>query len=183
MKLLIGLTGLVLLAANTRSERSLEALSGLQDAHQLSAHADSLKVPRQLVWSIAWQEGRSGAKGNNILGQGILRPDTVYREYGIDGKLSRVRVVYHRMCREIGRMQLNPCVNWTRNLHDDRCSLKRITSSYDDNVYCAVMNMKRLAKLHNSWTYVPSWYNGGSAVYQKEAEAYIGHLALKQYKD
>lgn len=176
---------LLLLPLNTAEStpnRSLEALTGLIDARRLRAHADSLHVPRTPVYGIAWQESRSGKKGNDVLGPGILvmRTDTVFRSWSMDGKLDSVRVRYRveRTCREVGRMQLNPCIDWVQMLHDPRCSLKRIKESYDDNVHCGIENIRRCAK-RVSWTQMPSCYNGGSVKYQKEVEQYLGHLTLR----
>jgi len=184
--LLVAMVLTQLAATTTATDRSLEGLTGLQDVHQLTAHADSLKVPHRVVWAIAWQEGRSGSKGNNSLGQGILVAvaDTTFRSWDSNGKLLSAQVSYRykRVCREIGRLQLNPCVDWVKTLKDPRCTLQRIKTSYDDNVHCGVVNMKRLYTMHKGWTYVPSWYNGGSAKYQSEAEVYIGHLTLKELR-
>jgi hypothetical protein len=165
--------------ADYSSKTSLVALTGLVDADRLTAHADSLGAPHRPVWGIAWQESRTGVKGNNVLGQGILVPDIT--RYVWTGRTTGFEHPLKRVCREVGRMQLNPCVNWTQVLHDQRCTLHRITVSYDDNVHCGIENMLRLART-KGWTYVPSWYNGGNAQYQKEVEQYLGHLTLKELK-
>ncbi len=182
MKLLIlsVIAALTLGAASTK-DRALEGLTGLTDAHQLAAHADSLHAPKRVVWGIAWQESRDGSHGNKVRGQGILRliKSSCYMWDGATGKCIQYNETLQRICREVGRMQLNPCVSWTQVLHSPRCSLKRITESYDDNVYCGILNIKRAAKDHG-WTKAPSFYNGGNAAYQKDVEAWMGHLTLKE---
>jgi hypothetical protein len=171
--------------AESASNRSLEVITGHVDARRLRAHADSLHVPRSPVYGIAWQESRDGSKGNKVLGVGIVKVtvDTVFRAWGVDGKLDSVKVVYHtkHICKEIGRMQLNPCVNWTQLLADQRCSLKRVTISYDDNVHCGILNIKRCAHTQG-WAKFASCYNGGNMKYQKEVEQYLGHLVLREIR-
>lgn len=181
--LILSLIAALTVGAASTKDYSLEGLSGLQDAHQLAVHAESLHVDKRLVWGIAWQESRDGSKGNKVLGMGITRllKTSCYMWDGATGKCLQYNEHLVRTCREIGRMQLNPCVNWTQLLHDQRCTLQRIKASYDDNVHCGIKNMKRLAK-EKGWTYVPSWYNGGNASYQKDVETYLGHLTLKALK-
>ncbi len=140
---------------------SLSYITGEVDADRLKAHADSQMVPERLVYGIAWMETRSGITGNKARGQGIV--DSLG--------------VHH--CREIGRMQLNPCINWQRLLKDYRCSLRRIKASYDDNVYCGIKNMLRLNLKYGGWRYVPLHYNG-AAIYQDGVESYLGHIVMKE---
>jgi len=140
---------------------NLVSLTGEIDAYRLKAHADSQMVPEKLVYGIAWMETRSGRTGNTARGQGIV--DSLG--------------VHH--CREIGRMQLNPCINWQRLLKDYRCSLKRIKASYDDNVYCGIKNMLRLRLKYGYWYSVPLHYNG-AAIYQDSVESYLGRVVMKE---
>ena len=152
-------------AAEFNRISNLPYLTGEVDADRLKAHADSQMVPERLVFAIAWMETRSGISGNKARGPGIVDSMGVHH------------------CREIGRMQLNPCVNWQRLLKDYRCSLRHIKMSYDDNVYCGIKNMLRLNLKYGGWQYVPQHYNGagyGASVYQSGAESYLGHIALKE---
>lgn len=170
-KLLIAL--LLALPVSTHAERSrstrLVYLTGEVDAYQLKAHADSQMVPERLVFGIAWMETRSGITGNKARGPGIVHVDSIVLG----------QTFSHRICREIGRMQLSPCVNWQRLLKDYRCSLKRIKASYDDNVYCGIKNMLRLNLKYGGWRYVPKHYNGAT-VYQESVKNYLGDVALKE---
>jgi hypothetical protein len=170
-------------------DQELRIQTGLQDAPQLRDAARWQHVPAPLVYGIAWMETRDGRKGNSQLGPGVLHkirksPSTCRLWDGatkpwlppVCAEFTEVRV-----CREIGRMQLSPCVNWTQVLQDDRCSLKRITESYQDNIHCGIKYMRLLHDRYG-WEKVPVHYNGGS-IYQASVEHYNWRLTLRMTSD
>lgn len=122
----------------------------LVDAPQLAAHADSAGVSHALVWALAAAESGDGARGNAYVGQG--QRDSA-------GKV---------VCREIGRMQLNPCGAWRRVVNNARCTLLRVRTSYDDNVHCALVYLTLLHRQSGSWLDAIRRYNGSG----KQAEVY-----------
>src|SRR5438045_9005365 len=84
-------------------------VSGLIDAYTLAQVADSFQVPHAVFYGIAWQETRGGSFTYTFpRGPGIL----------INSK---------RVCREIGRTQLSPCVNWSSILKEiGRASCRKL---------------------------------------------------------
>ncbi len=140
-------------------------LTGHVDSYKLAAYADSTRVPTQVMWAVAWEETRDGAKGNNYVGPGFLTFDVTTR-------------TYKRVCRERGRMQLNPCF-WQSKLA--RCSWQRVRDNYNDNVFCAGSRLRILYEAYGSWESAIGHYNGSGPVaqaYKQRALAYIGRLAL-----
>ena len=129
-------------------------MSGHSDALQLAAHADSAGVPLPVALAVAWQESRSGAKGNAYRG----RED------------------------ERGRFQLHPRGSWRRTTYGDaRCTLLRVTRSYDDNLHCGLRHLAALARNCGSWSCAIERYNGRgprARAYRERALAYIGRLSL-----
>src|SRR6266436_6741816 len=108
-------------------------VAGLVDAYTLAQVADSFQIPHAVFYGIAWQETRGGSF--NYLfprGPGILD------------------FTAKRICREIGRLQLSPCVNWALVLKDPICTNKNLLATdrvfaYQVNLHCAA---KHLASLH-----------------------------------
>ncbi len=158
----------------------LQTLTGEIDAHLLKAQADSQAAPAKLIYGLAWMETRSGRSGNRARGPGIVVVDSIsYYRVSAHGYLPYEHT--HRKCREIGRMQLSPCVDWTQLLHDSRCSLKNIKEHYDDNVHCGVRYAVYLHDKYHSWRDVPYHYNG-ARIYQSAVENYVGKLTLREYQ-
>lgn len=137
----------------------LASLSGHYDEPLLNHYADSLNVPREVVWAVAWQESRDGRKGNRYTGQGIVLDNGVH------------------ICREIGRMQLSPCGPWTKGT----CSPVIVRRSYSANVRCGVLALRKLYERFGSWSDAIYHYNG-SRTYLQNALAYIGGIRLKELR-
>lgn len=137
-------------------------LSGHPDAAILARHAQLHGVPIVLVWAVAARE--SGYRGgNHWRGPGKWVADTV----------SPDSVILRRICREVGRMQLNPCfpLTWL----DPWCTNTRVRTSYDANISCGV---KYLAS-HGPRI---SRYNGRGPMareYQRWIESEIGRILLR----
>lgn len=133
----------------------LTLVSGHTDAAQLVAYADSTGVPPVVVFAVAWQESRSGSRGNAY--------------WGREG--------------ERGRMQLHPRGRWRRVLYGNpRCTLLRVTKYYADNVYCACTYLRSLYNEAPSWERAIERYNGSgryARAYRERALAYVGRLALE----
>lgn len=144
----------------------LSLLTGHTDAARLAAYADSTGVPREVMWAVAWQESRGGQRGNSYIGPGIVVMDTI-------------SMIPHRVCRERGRMQINPCY-WKPLA--PRCTWQRVRDNYSDNVWCAGLKLHSLRAIYGSWEEAIRRYNGSgpmSRAYQQRALAYIGRLALR----
>lgn len=136
--------------------------TGQVDAARIVAVADSVRVPRVLLLAVAWEETRSGARGNVYIGDGI------------------VDSLGHRICRERGRMQLNPCFPLTY-LDANRCAVARVRLSYEDNVWCGALHLRDLYERTGGWTAAIARYNGSGAkavAYQSRVLTTIGRYTL-----
>jgi len=150
---------------------SLYAITGHVDAYTLAAQADSQGVPRTVSWAVAWEESRGGRRGNDYLGPGRIVADTAT----IDGV---VTVRRHRICRELGRYQINPCT-WRSS--DPRCTLRRISARYADNVYCGTKNIRNKYLECGNWHCAPRRHNGRgplAELYGKRIDQYVGRVHL-----
>ncbi len=145
---------------------ALQALSGHVDEQALNAYADSLKVPRQVVWAVAYMETRTGRQGNKPLGPGVV--DTIWVH-------DTLKIV--RKCREVGRMQLRPCGNFT-HLLGPRCS-PALLKQYDNNVWCGVSYLHYLHYKYGTWEDAIWHYNGDRHKYLNGAMEYLGRLYLR----
>lgn len=148
-------------------DMTLKILTGHVDAHLITAYADSLNVPRPIAWAVAWEESRDGRKGNAYLGPGkLIKVDSV---------------TYRRVCREIGRFQINPCT-WKSS--DPRCTLQRIRDSLTDNIYCGVKHLAWLRQNYGSWSPAVRRFNGRgrkAEAYGKRVEHYVGRVTILSY--
>src|SRR5438105_8817583 len=104
---LLHLSSIVFLACTqpqkTISDEEFDA-SELIDAPLLAQVADSFKLPHAVFYGLAWQETRGGSYTATFpRGQGVLTNSI-------------------RVCKEIGRFQLSPCVNWAVLLKDPICT-------------------------------------------------------------
>jgi len=123
--------------------------------------ADSQQVPRQVALAVAWMETRSGIKGNNYIGPGREQCDSLG---------------CHRVCREIGRYQVNPCISF--NLPG--CKQLRIL---EQNITCGMGILRYLYSRDSSWVSAIQHYNGSgprSREYLAKALEYIGWLSLRR---
>ena len=118
--------------------QSLETLTKEVDAAELANTADLVGIPRRVMWSVAWEESRTGKSGNRVRGPGVI----------VDGKAT---------CREVGRMQLKPCQNWT-NL-SPQCTTRGLYV-YAINIYCGALRLKELYGKYGTWTEAIRHYNG-----------------------
>ena len=155
------------------------------DAEHLAAVADSFKIPHVVFYAIAWQETRRGdfnyrfprGPGKEIVDSIIARSNL---EHGWAHTYS------HKVCREVGRFQMRPCMNWAKLLHDPICTTANLMSSdryfaYRVDVHCAA---EHLASLHggNDWIETIRHYNGdgiASFKYLEEVLSYIGRFYLR----
>jgi len=147
--------------------------SDLIDAERLAVVADSFQIPHYIFYAVAWQETRRG-NSDHIFprGPGRIVLDSLYKP--------------HRVCREIGRVQMSPCVDWSKILKDPICINKNLLSdnkyfAYQVNLHCAA---KHLASLHTMYNWMESvrHYNGdgpASYIYLNSVLAYIGRFYLK----
>lgn len=143
----------------------LQALSGHLDESLLNTYADSLNVPRPIVWAVAYMESRTGRQGNRVLGQGVLAYS--------NGHLKRV-------CRDIGRMQVIPC-GPVPKLFPNRCSPALLRTSYADNVWCGVRFLRWLYDKYGTWE-AAVWHYNGSQHYLALAKEYLGSLYFRSLK-
>lgn len=143
-------------------------VAGLIDAYTLAQVADSFQIPHSVFYGIAWQETRGGNFDYRFpRGPGIL----------VNSK---------KICRETGRMQMSPCIDWAKMLNDPICTNKNLLAldkvfAYQVNLHCAA---KHLAGLHTTmpWTEAIRRYNGDgrlSYIYLGSVLAYIGQFYLK----
>jgi len=122
--------------------------------------ADAQQVPRQVALAVAWMETRTGAKGNNYLGPGREQCDSLG---------------CRRVCREIGRMQVNPCISF--NLPG--CKQLRIL---EQNITCGLGILSYLKVREGNWILAIQKYNGSgpkAREYLAKALGYIGWLTLR----
>jgi hypothetical protein len=128
----------------------------LVDRAALAAHADSAGVPRAGAYALAWMESRSGACLPRCpRGQGIVVADSLGPR---------------RTCREVGRMQINPCARLDR--YNPRCAFLRVLTSVDDNYACGLWYYSTLRGSGERAAF--SRYNGGNPAYAKDALAQAG---------
>lgn len=176
---------------------ALALLTGQVDASRILAHADTVRrqtgvnFPNSAALALAWQETRSGRTGNSARGPGVWKSRST-------GQLCRKAVCLPgdsvRVCRETGRMQLNPCHNYTKI--DPRCTLKNIINNYDDNIHCGLMLfVEKIKYCAGDVVCGIERYNGNGCIqlidkrklcstqYRHDALAYIGYLHLRGWRD
>lgn len=143
---------------------SLGLLAALQfslpvDAAALYRAADSAGVPRDVMLAVAWMESRDGSRLNNYRGPGREQCDSLG---------------CRRVCREIGRMQINPCIKW----HIPACDSLTV---YSANLRCGAAILRAARDGTTTWAEAIQRYNGsGKAAreYKLQALAFIGWLVL-----
>src|SRR5258705_179331 len=117
----------------------------------------------ELMEAVAWMESRSGSRQNNYKGPGREQCDSTG---------------CHRVCREIGRMQINPCIQWGISV----CNRDNIRF-YRGNINCgaAILAARRLK--YGSWLSAVKHYNGSGPMadlYLQKALIYIGRRSLEK---
>ena len=175
----------------------LTLLTGQIDAANIIAHANMVRsqtgvnFTNAAALALAWQETRSGRSKNTARGQEIWASKTT-------GKHCKSVVCVPgdsvRICREIGRMQLSPCNNYTKL--DTRCTIQAIKDSIDVNIHCGLLFFVEKIKFCNGDIVCAiERYNGHGCIqvskhtrrcshqYIKEAATYIGLLYLHGWKE
>lgn len=133
------------------------------DRWYLESVAQEVGVPSKVMLAVAWQETRTGVKGNGYRGPGREQCDSIGCK---------------RVCREVGRMQINPCINWRL----PACKPKAILS-YGGNVRCGAAILSNRFVVLGSWTEAIKHYNGSgphAERYLQQALAFIGRLTLEE---
>lgn len=171
--------------------------TGQIDASRILAHADTVRQQTGVFFSdaaalaLSWQETRSGATKNSARGPGVWKSRST-------GKLCRAIVCVPgdsiRVCKEVGRMQLNPCTDFTKV--DPRCTRKAIRDSLNVNIHCGLMwYVEKIKLCEGDVICAIERYNGNGCIklnnhktmcsheYRKEALAYIGQLYLKGWRE
>ena len=87
-------------------------------------------VPPQVAEAVAYSETGSGARWR------ALGPGT--EVVGDDG-------IVRRTCREVGRYQLKPCINWAKRLGDPRCTVQNLRTNLAISTECGIENLSYLA--------------------------------------
>jgi len=157
----------------------------LVDREALAAHADSAGVPRAAAYALAWMESRDGRRGNAYRGPGRLVEDTtrlvpqMVCVWAVPRTPNRNQACWtdsvyatKRVCREVGRMQINPCAGLERG--NPRCAYKRVRENIDDNYACGLWYYRTLQDRYGSARKAFSRYNGGNPQYAKDALAQAG---------
>lgn len=131
------------------------------DRFYLESVAHDIGVPVQVMLAVAWQESRTGDKGNAYRGPGREQCDSTGCK---------------RVCREIGRGQINPCIKWgfpgCSSLH-----------TYRYNVRCMGWILRAQHARHGTWALAIKHYNGSGPSadrYLQQALAFIGRLTLEE---
>jgi hypothetical protein len=136
----------------------LVQLSIPADAAQLTRAADEFAVPRYVLWAVAVAE--SGWRGGNVArGPGRVDSAGVVR------------------CREVGRMQLSPCI--PRTFLGPFCALDRLRASLADNIRCGAALLADLRRQHGSWSVAIERYNGrgpGARAYRRKVLGLVGQF-------
>lgn len=135
-------------------------MAQLLDSVPLKHVADSVGVPTEVLYAVAWMETRDGKRANDYRGAGREQCDSTG---------------CHRTCREVGRMQINPCIRWALPYCD------KAHTGRDANVRCGAFILKHNYEKHKSWTEAIRRYNGSgpkSRRYLNEALAFIGKRAV-----
>lgn len=146
---------------NEQAGRVIALLLALQfvlpDSSALYAVADSARVPHEVIAAVAWMETRDGQHVRR--GPGREQCDSTG---------------CHRVCREIGRMQINPCIRW-KFVGCDSLAVPR------QNVRCGAEILRERYERFGSWPAAIRAYNGAGPMadaYLLQALAYIGRRRL-----
>lgn len=117
-------------------------------------------VPAAVMYAVAWQETRLNISASTR-GPGREQCDSAG---------------CRRVCREVGRLQINPCITW-RHPACARDSLR----IYASNLRCGAAILRAARDGTATWADAIRRYNGSgprARQYVKEALAYIGWLEL-----
>lgn len=141
----------------------------LVDHAALAAHADSAGIPRAAAYGLAWMESRTGkCMPKCPRGPGRVVVDSIRED-----SLGQRHVYQHRICREIGRMQINPCARLDRG--NARCEWRRVRDNIHDNYACGMWYYSTLLlRYQGDHRRAFSRYNGGNPEYARAALAQVG---------
>jgi hypothetical protein len=131
------------------------------DSTALRAAGAEFHVPAAVMYAVAWQETRLN------LSPTIRGPGREQCDSGVGCR---------RVCREIGRFQINPCITW-RHPACARDSLRL----YASNLRCGAAILRAARDGTSTWADAIRVYNGSgprARQYAKEALSYIGWLRL-----
>jgi len=131
------------------------------DSLALKRVGEAVGVPAAVMYAVAWQETRLNVNPA-IRGPGRLECDSI-------GNCRRI-------CREIGRLQINPCIQWRH----PACAVASL-KIYASNLRCGAAILRSARDGALSWADALRIYNGSGVharIYAKEALAYVGWLAL-----
>lgn len=140
---------------------ALLLVAQLVDSVPLKHVADSVGVPTEVLYAVAWMETRDG-RAINYRGAGREQCDSTGCK---------------RTCREVGRMQINPCIRWALPYCAEAAAHRTA------NVRCAAFILKHNYEKYGSWIEAIRRYNGSGPNAQKyltEALAFIGKRALSE---
>lgn len=132
------------------------------DSAPLRQAAESIGVPVAVAYAIAWQETRDGEKLNAYRGPGREQCDSLG---------------CRRVCREVGRMQINPCIVW----HVLACR-RDLLYVYETNIRCGLAILKAQRDGTSTWADAIRRYNGSGPLarkYASEVLSYIGWFTLR----
>jgi len=141
----------------------LLALVQLTDTAQLNDAARLNNVPPVVMQAVAWMESRDGRRGNEYRGPGREQCDSAG---------------CRRVCREIGRMQINPCIQWSIPVCNG-VDIRR----YFGNIRCGAAILAARRVKYGSWESAIRHYNGSGPLaerYLQTALAYIGRRTLTE---
>lgn len=134
------------------------------DSSRLATVAAEYDVPPAIAFAVAYMETRSNVNPA-VRGPGREQCDSLG---------------CRRVCREVGRFQINPCIMWGFS----ECKPASIRT-YEGNVRCGVMILRAQRDGTATWVDAIRRYNGSgpkAREYTKEALAYIGWLTLRETK-
>lgn len=146
------------------------AFAPLVDAPLIASTADSFGVPRDIAYAAAWKETGTGLHWN------ALGPGT------IDSTWQGDVLVVRRVCREIGRFQMKPCINWAARLHDPLCTYRTIRYDRLISIHCGIENLRFLVDKYHDPVIVLQRQNGDgpqALAYVLDGLAYDGWLHIK----
>ena len=186
------------LHSQTQEQSKEYFASDLIDAEHLAPVADSFNIPHAVFYAIAWQETRRGNFNYTFpRGPGVINlemgciSDFVAKNYNLKpASTFQLRLIAgcgKRVCREIGRYQMSPCVNWSKIMKDPICTNANLLSkdkefAYRVNIHCAA---EHLAGMHTgyNWAETIRRYNGQGELsykYQASVLSYIGRFYLRR---
>lgn len=135
------------------------------DSSALRRAGAEFNVPASVMYAVAWQETRSNVNPA-VRGPGREQCDSLG---------------CRRVCREIGRGQVNPCIVWKHP--SCRRELLRV---YEHNIRCMAAILRAAHDGASTWQDAIRKYNGSgprARQYAKDALSYIGWLRLLELEE